>query len=305
MGTPDFAVPTLRKIHESHHKVVGIVSQPDRPRGRGRKLQPTPIKRFALERNISPILQPLKMKDENFVEALRELEADIFVVVAFRILPEVVFTMPEYGTVNLHPSLLPRYRGAAPLNWAVINGDRESGITTIFIRKEIDAGNIIMQRAESIGEHETAGDIHNRYSEIGADMILESVNLIATGVVEVRPQDDSLATPAPKLTKEMCRLTFEQPATTFRNWVQGLSPFPGAYVFWDDRRLKLLRARVVEADEIKGQPGEILKASDGELLIACTAGVVAVDELQLEGRKSLKTKDFLAGISIPEGTVLQ
>lgn len=300
MGTPEFAVPSLAAIHESKHHVVGVVTQPDRQRGRGRKLLPTSVKYYAREMGIEPVLQPEKMKDGGFQEALRQLNADVFVVVAFRILPAAVFEMPPLGTINLHPSLLPQLRGAAPLNWAIINGLTVSGISTIFIRKEIDAGNIILQRPEKIATHETAGDIHDRFAQIGAQMIVESLDKISSGPVATTAQDPDLVTPAPKITREMCYLDFDQPATGVKNWIHGLSPFPGAIVTWQGKQLKLLRANV-SSDISEAKPGTVVIAGDDSLEIACNPGQVRITELQLQGRKALKTADFLRGTPLKAG----
>ena len=305
MGTPDFAVPTLAAIDRSEHQVVGVVSQPDRPRGRGRKLQHTAVKAYAAQAGLEPVLQPEKMKDPEFQEQLRELDADVFVVVAFRILPVAVFEMAPMGTINLHPSLLPKLRGAAPLNWAIINGQRTTGISTIFIRKEIDAGNIILQREQQIAAEDTVGDIHDRFAEIGAEMIVESLNLISTGSVTTRTQDPSLVTPAPKITREMCYLDFAQPADKVRNWIHGLSPFPGAVVNWRKKQLKLLRAEVFAESGKLGEPGEVLDTEDGHLRVACARGALNILELQLQGRNKMKTGDFLRGNDMGAGEQLK
>ena len=305
MGTPAFAIPTLSRINESRHHIVGVVSQPDRPRGRGKKLLPTPVKQFALENNLSPVLQPEKLKDPEFVETLQALEADIFVVVAYRILPEIIFTMPARGTINLHPSRLPRYRGAAPLNWTIINGDRETAITTIFIQKEIDAGNIILQRGMSIEPDETAGSLHDRLAPAGADLILESLDLIENNAFQAQRQDDALVTPAPKLTKEMCHISFDQPAESVKNWIHGLSPFPGAFAYYQDLVMKFYRAEVVTETSQTEPFGSIVKSEKSDFWIVCNPGVVAIREIQLQGRKQMKIEDFLRGAEIDPQVILK
>lgn len=305
MGTPEFALPTLEKIFHSRHHVVGVVTQPDRPRGRGQKLLPTPVKQFALDHHLSPVFQPELLKDPEFIAALRALNADLFVVVAFRILPEIIFTMPPKGCVNLHPSLLPKYRGAAPLNWAIIKGETLTGLTTIFLQKQVDAGNMILQREMPIYPDDTVGALHDRLAPAGADLMLETLDLIETGMVQTIAQDDSLATPAPKLSKEICHLSFRQPAEQVKNWIHGLSPFPGGYVFYREQMLKFYRVKVVSSDPLSAQPGEIVKAEAEHLWIACQPGVVAIQELQLEGRKVLKTGEFLRGAAIHAGEVLK
>ncbi len=304
MGTPTFAIPTLEKIHHSRHQVVGIVSQPDRPRGRGKKFLPTPVKKYALDHHLSPIFQPEKMKNAEFHEQLRALNADIFVVVAFRILPEAVFAMPPKGTINLHPSELPKYRGAAPLNWTIINGDTETAITTMFIQKEIDAGNIIFQRKMTVLPDDTVGTLHDRLAAAGADLILESLDVIEKGTVQNQAQNHEKATPAPKITKEMCRLNFAQPAKQVRQWIHGLSPFPGAFSHYEGKILKIFKAEIIaETGQIEA-PGTILKAQNGDLWIACSPGVIAIQELQMQGKKRLKTRDFLNGFAINKGVIL-
>ena len=306
MGTPEFALPALDRIHHSHHSVVGVVSQPDRPRGRGRKLSPTPVKQYALDHGLEPVFQPHTLKDPQFVEELRALEADTFVVVAFRILPEIIFTMPPKGTVNLHPSLLPQYRGAAPLNWAIINGESKTGITTIFIKKEIDAGNIILQREAPVFPEDTAGTLHDRLSQDGAGLLLESLALIEQGTPPTMAQDESKVSPAPKLTREMCHLNFDQPARDVKNWIHGLSPIPGAFTHYQDQLIKLFAAAVIpNAAYQKASPGTILKAEKAEFHIACNPGVIAVMRLQLQGRKAMQTREFLSGYELQTGEILR
>ncbi|RMI20800.1 MAG: methionyl-tRNA formyltransferase [Calditrichaeota bacterium] len=305
MGTPEFALPTLQNIHHSAHTIVGIVTQPDRPRGRGQKLSPPPVKRYAIEQGLSPVLQPEKLKDPEFVTQLQALEADVFVVVAFRILPEVVFTMPPKGTVNLHPSLLPKYRGAAPIHWAIINGEQTTGVTTIFIRKEIDAGNILLQREVPIHPDDTAGTLHDRLAQIGADLVVETLDALEAGTLSPRPQDESLATPAPKLTREICHIRFDQPARRVRQWIQGLSPIPGGFAYLEGKLLKFYRARVISEEPQSAPPGSVIKAEGADLWIACHPGLVAVTEVQLEGRKRLSTEAFLRGHPVSVGTILR
>lgn len=301
MGTPEFAVPSLSKILHSRHKIVGIVTQPDRPRGRGRKLSPTPVKQFALENNLQPIFQPENLKDPEFIGNLKALPADVFVVVAFRILPEAVYTIPPKGTVNLHPSLLPKYRGAAPIPWTIINGEKVTGVTTIFIQKEIDAGNILLQKEEPVYEEDTAGSLHDRLAAMGAEVLLETLNLLEENAVTPRLQDESQASRAPKITREMTHLSFEQPARKVKNWIHGLSPHPGAYAIYRRKLIKFYRAHLVSEQASSHPPGTILKARGSDLWIACDPGVVAIDELQMQGKKVLGTEEFLRGVPLSEG----
>ncbi len=305
MGTPDFAVPALERLLASRHRVVGVVTQPDKPRGRGLKLIPPPVKQIALQHGISPILQPEKLKNPDFINQLKELSADIFVVVAFRILPEAVFTLPPLGTINIHPSLLPKYRGAAPLHWTIINGEKITGVTIIRIQREVDAGNILLQREVPVLPDETVGSLHDRLAKIGAEMLLETLDRLEKGGLQPVPQRDEEATPAPKITKEMCHLSFNQPAEKVKNWIHGLSPFPGAYAFYQDKMVKLYRARV-EDPGYRGQPpGTIVEARGNRLWVACNPGLLGILELQLAGKKRLRVEELLRGFSFRVGDRLQ
>ncbi len=301
MGTPAFALPSLRRLAASRHTVVGVVTALDRPRGRGQKRQPTPVKAEALRLGIQPILQPESLRDPEFLYQLKVLSADLFVVVAFRILPEEVFTLPPKGTINLHPSLLPRYRGPAPIPWTIIRGERLTGVTIIFIQKEVDAGNIILQQEVPVLEDETAGSLHDRLAEIGAQLLVEAVDRIAAGRVTVTKQDEALATRAPKLTPQMAFVRFDQPAEQVKNWIHGLSPVPGARTWWNGKLLKLFRAKLVSHQEPPEAPGTVLRTDVLGIDIACAPGVVRVTELQLEGRRRLPVETFLRGVPLRPG----
>ncbi|RMG63112.1 MAG: methionyl-tRNA formyltransferase [Calditrichaeota bacterium] len=301
MGTPAFALPSLRHLVQSRHAVVGVVTAPDRPRGRGQKLQPTPVKAEAQRLGIGPILQPTSLRDPEFLHQLKALQADLFVVVAFRILPEAVFTMPPKGTINVHPSLLPRYRGPAPIPWTIINGDRVTGVSIIFIQKEVDAGNIILQQEVPVLEDETAGSLHDRLAEIGARLLVEAVDRLEAGPVPVKKQDERLATRAPKLTPEMTFIRFDQPAEQVKNWIHGLSPLPGARTWWNGKLIKLYRAQVASNQAARAAPGTILEVDEEGILVACAPGALRLTELQLEGRKRLPAKEFLLGAAIRPG----
>jgi methionyl-tRNA formyltransferase len=305
MGTPDFAVPFLHKIFSSHHRILGIVTQPDKPQGRGRRFIPSPVKKFALEKQIDKIWQPLNLKDENFVRDLRNLDADIFIVVAFRILPEAVFSLPPLGTINVHPSLLPRYRGAAPINWTIINGDRETGISVIKITSKIDAGGILLQKKIPVYEDETAGHLHDRLAELGSDLLVMILDQIQQDKISVLPQNDDLATPAPKLQKQDCHILFSCPAEVVKNRIHGLSPFPTAFVYLKGERINLYRARVVSHDEKGLIPGTVIKSDKKELWIACSPGILSLLEVQKEGKKRMAISEFLRGFSIMPGEIFQ
>lgn len=232
LGTPDFAVESLRRIVDGGYNVAGVVTMPDKPAGRGHKMYHSPVKEFAEARGLH-LMQPVKLKDPEFVDELRSLNADLFIVIAFRMLPEVVWTMPRLGTFNLHASLLPRYRGAAPINWAVINGDTETGVTTFFLKHEIDTGDIIAQERVEILPTDNVGDVHDRLMMLGADLTIKTIDDIIAGTLTTTPQDRLLgeteATPAPKIFKETCKIDWTAPAETIHNLVRGLSPYPAAW----------------------------------------------------------------------------
>lgn len=301
MGTPDFAVPSLRKILNSSHQVVAVVTQPDKPRGRGQRLLPTPVKKEALSHQISPVFQPVRLKDPQFIQQLKQLNADLFVVVAFRILPVEVFTIPPLGTINVHPSLLPKYRGAAPINWTIINGEQETGVTIIRITEKVDAGNILLQKKVAVLPDETAGSLHDRLAEIGADLLVQAIDGLAENRLKPQPQSDQLAMPAPKITPEMRHISFRQPAEQVKNWIHGLSPFPAGFVYYQGKLIKLYRAKVVDAAFANAEPGTILTAQGDRLEIACQPGIVRILELQREGKKMLSTGEFLRGQHLKAG----
>jgi methionyl-tRNA formyltransferase len=301
MGTPDFAVPSLERLVQSGYAPVAVVTGPDRPRGRGQKLTPTPVKETAQRLGLEPILQPESMKDPEFAQAVAALRPDVIVVVAFRILPPAVFTQARMGAFNLHGSLLPRYRGAAPLNRALLAGETETGVTTFFLKERVDTGNIIQMRSLPIGPDETAGELHDRMKELGAEVVVETVRLIEAGKAEARAQDDSLATPAPKIRKEECPIPWQKPAAEVHNHVRGLSPHPGASTTHGDVVLKLYRTRPSEG---VGAPGTVLQ-SDERLVVACGEGAVEVLDLQQEGRRRLDAASFLRGYHLEPGERLE
>ncbi len=303
MGTPEFAVPSFLKIANSQHRIVGVVSQPDRPRGRGQNIFPTPIKKEAQKLSGIPIFQPEKLSEQNFLEQLKSLQADIFIVVAFRILPELVFTIPPLGTINVHPSLLPKYRGAAPINWTIINGEKETGVTIIKISQQIDGGGMLSQKKVPVLENETAGSLHDRLAGIGADLLLKTVDELANDIATIVLQEDAEATPAPKLTKEMCHVSFDQPAEKVKNWIHGLSPYPGAYALLNGEIIKFYAARIVDEIHRDAPPGKIIKFEKGEIHIACNPGVISILELQKQGKKVLNSSEFLRGFSLKPGDV--
>lgn len=297
MGTPDFAVPSLDILVQHGYEVVGVVTVADKMGGRGMKqVLESPVKKYAVAQGI-PVLQPEKLRNPEFLAQLRALEANLFIVVAFRMLPEAVWRMPELGTFNLHGSLLPRYRGAAPINWAVINGDAETGVTTFFLQHEIDTGSIIFQDKMPIGEDETAGEVHDRMMQMGAGTVLKTVQAIEAENAPQLPQDDSQVCHAPKIFHETCAINFAQNTVQVHNFVRGLSPFPAAWTMLDGQELKVLRTeKEVVAHE--HQAGELFSDGRSYLKYSTLDGYVKVLELQLQGRKRMGVRDFLNGYKV-------
>ncbi len=300
MGTPDFAVPSLKSLVHSEHDVVGVVTVPDKPAGRGRQVRMSAIKQTALEHHV-PVLQPEKMKDEVFLSELAAWNADLFVVVAFRILPEVVFSLPPNGTFNLHASLLPKYRGAAPINWTLINGEKESGLTTFFLDKTVDTGEILLQRSTPLTDDMTAGELHDRLADMGAELVQQTVNGIADG--SLRPQKQiGEVTLAPKLTKELEQINWNAPAREVHNLVRGLSPYPGSSTEFRGKRLKVLRTAVSDEDISSGEPGEIVRiGKNGPIEVRTGKGVLSLLEIKPEGKNTMSTGEFHRGARLETG----
>jgi methionyl-tRNA formyltransferase len=294
MGTPEFAIPSLRVLADHGYDVVGVVTAPDRPSGRGQQLTPSPVKEFAVARGLQ-VLQPEKLKDPIFLEAMAALRPDLAVVVAFRMLPEVVWAMPTHGTLNLHAAILPDYRGAAPLNWAVINGETKTGATTFFIDQQIDTGAILLNTEIDIPHDWTAGDLHDAMMERGAALVLETVKAIETGTVQPKPQDEkAFLHPAPKIFKEDCRIDWNRPASALYNFVRGLSPYPTAWTMLNGKVLKIFG--VSEGDiALDGAPGTLQLIGKNELWVCCGEGGLRIDTLQIEGKKRMDTAAFLLG----------
>lgn len=294
MGTPDFAVPSLDILVKAGYDIVGVITSTDKYGGRGgKKLIESAVKKYAQDQGLR-ILQPKNLKNPDFVEEVRALKADLQVVVAFRMLPEVIWNMPLIGTINLHGSLLPKYRGAAPINWAVIRGEKETGVTTFFLQHEIDTGNLLMQRSLPIGPNETAGDVHDRMMEMGAEVVLDSVRLIETGDYELTPQDDSLVTKAPKIFHDTCQIDFCQSAESIHDFIRGLSPYPTAWTMLNDQKLKVYRTVITEL-ESKRAPGDLEILPDKRLCLNTETHLLEVLELQLQGRRRMQAKDFVNG----------
>ncbi len=294
MGSPDFAIPSLEKIYQSQHKIQAVVSNPDKRRGRGRSPEPTAVKKKALDLDL-PTIDVEDLNSDSFHNRLKELEPDLFVVVAFRILPSSVLEIPAIGSVNLHASLLPKYRGAAPIHWAIIQGEKETGCSVFFLDEKVDTGKIIAQNRTVIDLLETTGDVYNRLKKSGADLLVQSINQIAEGSVEAKAQDHNLATPAPKLFKENTRIDFSKAADEVHNFIRGLSPFPTAWCTYDDKKMNIYRSK--PAENVKLKPGE-LHFKDGRLLAGCSDGAIEIVTLQLPGTKRMAGQDFANGYDL-------
>lgn len=297
MGTPDFAVETLKTIIENKYTVVGVITAPDKPAGRGRKLKASAVKEYALSKNLN-VLQPTNLKDEHFIEELKTLGANLNIVVAFRMLPKIVWSMPEYGTFNLHASLLPDYRGAAPINWAVINGEQKTGITTFFIDEKIDTGHLIFQKEVEIKNDDTAGVLHDKLMEKGADLVLETIQAIENDSVTVSPQPkDSAFKTAYKLNRENTRINWEEDIYTIHNLIRGLSPYPAAwcelYNKGGSEKIKIYNAQPIEEAHTY-DIGKII-IEDSTIKIAVKKGYIILKKLQLPGKKAMESKALLNG----------
>lgn len=302
LGTPEFAAYSLRRMLDEGVDVAAVVTMPDKPAGRGHKLLQSPVKQLAVERGLR-LMQPVNLKDPEFVGELRAVGADLFVVIAFRMLPEVVWRMPPLGTFNLHASLLPRYRGAAPINWAVINGDTETGVTTFFLKHEIDTGDIIAQERIVIGPDDNAGTVHDRLMELGAELTLRTLRNIENGTLATVDQNslvgDTDPTPAPKIFKDTCRIDWSKTALEIHNLVRGLSPYPAAWTTAEGHGdWKILKTRVLHADGIM-LPGRIRTTLDGTLTVDCADAPLEIVELQPQGKRRMVASDFLRGLRIP------
>jgi methionyl-tRNA formyltransferase len=284
---------------ENNYNIVGVVTAPDRPTGRGQKIKFSSVKEYAVSQNLQ-VLQTEKLKNPQFIDELKNLEADLFVVVAFRMLPEIVWRLPAKGTFNLHGSLLPRYRGAAPINWAVINGDKETGVTTFFIEKDIDTGNIIFQEKLSISDKDTAGNIHDKLMHIGSELVCKTIDAIESNKAPNSPQLNETATHAPKIFKADCKVNWEENSVVIHNKIRGLSPYPTAWTSIDkDKTLKLFSSSYENANHNE-TIGKILISNNKEMKVAAKDGFVHIHELQLSGKKRMKTEDFLRGYNFED-----
>lgn len=294
MGTPEFAVESLRALVESGYEIAAVVTAPDKLAGRGMKINESPVKKYAIEHRIR-IFQPEKLKNESFVNELKSVGADLQVVVAFRMLPEIVWNMPPLGTINVHASLLPQYRGAAPINWAIINGETETGITTFRLKHEIDTGDLLLQEKVAIGEDETAGELHDKLKTLGAKLLVKTIRELENGSLRPdRQSNDSFLKRAPKIFTDTCRIDWTKTTNQVHNLVRGLSPAPGAFTTLNGKMLKIFRSEK-EIAESHANPGEFKTDYKSYLKFATIDGFVKVKELQLEGKKKMNVEEFLKG----------
>jgi len=304
MGTPDFAVESLKALLENGYHIVGVITAPDKPAGRGRQLSESAVKKYALENKLT-ILQPEKLKNPEFISELESLKADLQIVVAFRMLPEIVWNMPRLGTFNLHASLLPNYRGAAPLNWAVINGETETGITTFLLSHEIDTGQILFQEKVGIAENDTVGDLHDRMMELGAGLVIKTVDALVEGSIEPIDQEHLVENTerikqAPKLFKDECRIDWTKDSESVRNLIRGLSPYPAAWTELEHpEKAEILTAKIYyssrDNSSLPAAPGTLLTDNKKYLKIACPDGWLSITDIQLSGKKRMKIDELLRG----------
>ncbi|MEL6556861.1 MAG: methionyl-tRNA formyltransferase [Bacteroidota bacterium] len=294
MGTPEFAVGSLQVLVENGVNVVAVITAPDKPKGRGKSLATSPVKDYAVSQEI-PVLQPTNLKNEGFLEELRSYKADLQVVVAFRMLPVVVWDMPPMGTFNLHASLLPQYRGAAPINWAIINGETKTGVTTFFLQHEIDTGRIVFQEEEAIDEDDTVGDLYHRLMNKGAGLVLKTIRAIESGDYQETPQveSDDLKK-APKIFKETCKIRWEDSAKNIYNFVRGLCPYPAAWTMIADKSVKVFETAMVDSEKSL-EPGEYHTDKKSFLHIGTNEGIISIISLQPQGKRRMQVRDFLAG----------
>lgn len=303
MGTPDFAVATLKNLLDHNYNVVGVITAPDRPAGRGRKLKSSAVKKFALENHLK-IMQPTNLKSEDFIKELQSLNANLQIIVAFRMLPKVVWDMPEYGTFNLHASLLPNYRGAAPIHWAIINGEVKTGVTTFFIDDKIDTGAIIMKEEKDITKDETVGGLHDKLMDIGSDLVIKTLKLIEADKIKttIQPEDQDLKT-AYKLNRENCKINWNENLNHIYNKIRGLNPFPTAWCYLDngdDKKLSIKIYGVSKTEELHNSENGTVIITDNKIKVACKNGFINIKELQLPNKRKMDSVSLLNGFKFHE-----
>lgn len=295
MGTPDFSIPSLDILRRAGYPIVGVITAPDRPAGRGRKLVASPVKKYADQHEL-PVFQPEKLRNPEFLDSIKALQPDIAVVVAFRMLPELLWSIPSVGTFNLHASLLPDYRGAAPINWVIMNGEEKTGATTFFIDHKIDTGNLLLQSETDLPHEWTAGDLHNHLMQQGAELVLETVWGLAAGTLTPKPQENALfRNKAPKIFKEDCQINWDQPVEQVYNHIRGLSPYPTAWTLLEGVSCKVFGAKKLENAPSESSPPGTIQVVDESLLVACQDGWLELTEVQLSGKKRMPAAAFLHG----------
>jgi len=292
-GTPDFAIPSLKILLENNHQILAVVTAPDKERGRGQKVSFTPVKEFAVQKNI-PVLQPEKLIEPIFLETLKAFHCELYIVVAFKILPREIFTIPKYSSFNLHASLLPKFRGAAPIQWALIKGETETGVTTFALEEKVDTGNIYLQKKIPILRNDNFETLHDKLSLLGAEVVLETVNSIENGTAQMQKQSDELASPAPKISKELMQINWNKSAEEIHNLVRAFSPFPGASFIHNEKLIKVYRTKINNSMNLAA--GKILEKKD-QLFVGCSNGSIEILEIQSEGRKKMNAAEFLRGYS--------
>lgn len=313
MGTPDFSVPVLRAVKQAGHEICAVVTQPDKPKGRGKAMQFSPVKECALEYGLE-VYQPHKVKEDSFVKLIQDMKPEVIIVVAFgQILPQSFLDIPKYGCINVHASLLPRWRGAAPIQWAILSGDKESGVTTMQMDAGIDTGDMLLSQKIVLDKEETGGSLHDKLSHIGAELLLRTLEGLEAGKIEPHKQDDSISCYAGMLTKQFGRLDFSKPAEDLERFVRGLNPWPSAYTLWNGKTLKIWKAEVLKEETLKEQgklkeqrkmPGTIVHVEKECFYIQTGQGILAVKEVQLEGKKRMDSAAFLRGYPLEEGICL-
>lgn len=304
MGTPDIAVPTLKALIQSKHNVVGVVTQPDKPKGRGKAIGCSPVKETALQYDL-PIYQPVKVREESFVETIKEIAPDVIIVIAFgQIIPKSILDLPKYGCINIHASLLPKYRGAAPIQWAIIEGETKTGLTTMCMEEGLDTGDMLLKEEVDIAGDETGGSLHDKLAQLGGSLILKTLDAVENGTMVRIKQDDSQSTYVSMLDKKMGYIDFSKSAEEIERLIRGLNPWPSAYTCLDGKTLKIWKADVLK-EERAGETGEIVEVRKDAVLIKTGMGTLALKEVQLEGKKRMETEAFLRGYDIHVGTILK
>ncbi len=302
MGTPDFSVPTLKALTKAEYEILGVVTQPDKPYGRGKKVKYSPVKLYAMEQGLQ-VYQPKKVREQAFIDNLKKLNPDIIVVIAFgQILPEAILQLPKYGCINVHASLLPKYRGAAPIQWSIINGETHTGITTMHMDKGLDTGDMILKDKVMITEQETAGLLHDKLSKVGADLLIKTLKTIEEGTAPREKQQDEAATYAPMLDKHMGNIDWNMKARSIEQLIRGLNPWPSAFTYWHKKMIKIWKAEVIKDFNIMGNPGEVVEIIKNKgPIVQCGENRLLITELQLQGKKRITADAFLRGHSIALG----